>query len=190
MRMISAFLMITFFVLLFYFGAIRADGNDIFEEKVDLKDLKRGGDNAYFVPRHRGGDRDFYNHIEVKIKTTLRIADNDRDLEAQVYMYANEGRGDRTRAFGESEWEKVYDAPPGHEIRGIYDNEEDKYKKEIEDKFEGLLTNSCCEPIKESGNNFVRYYKIWGDFNGGESGSRTGVSVLFNRVYIELKRRR
>jgi hypothetical protein len=136
---------------------------------------------VYFIPPKVGqGDADFHKRIDITVEVQLRISNDKNKIEARLYMYAYEGRHDWTEAEGYSNWEEVYRTESGWELTRI-----------ISPLFERLqyLDQTCCDADLYRGKELVELWTILGDTDGSEAGTRTGVSVSFRPIRVELQRK-
>ncbi|NJO17825.1 MAG: hypothetical protein HC877_19470 [Thioploca sp.] len=135
---------------------------------------------AYFIPPKVGqGDSDFHKRVDIITKVELHISNDRNKIEARLYMRAYEGRHDWTKSEGYSNWEEVYRTEPGWELTRIFSPPFETFQ---------YLDETCCHTDLHWGKNLVELWTILGDTDGSEAGTRTGVSVSFKQVQVELQR--
>lgn len=139
------------------------------------------GRDVYFIPPKVGrGDTDFKKRVEIIVQVEVRISNDKKKIEARLYMDAYEGRHDWTRATGHSNWEEIYETESGWELIRIISPSDESLR---------YLDKTCCHIDRHRGEELVESWEVIGDTDGGEAGKRTGVSVSFRRIQVELQKR-
>lgn len=131
-----------------------------------------------FVPPWiRGGDRDFHgNGPRVNLFTELQVR-NANELWARVWMRAKETRSDWTEVEGSADF-LMYRDPGVAEIRRILSDRMSSHT---------FIDDNHGDDIRVLGTDeLVNSYIVTGDTRGDEAGIRTGVSVHFNPVTLEV----
>lgn len=132
-----------------------------------------------FIPPLTEGDREYAGHgPRVNLHTRLEVR-NSNELWARVWMRARETKRDWTTAEGTAEYLVYRDREISRIYRILSDPVSfDSY--EDTDHEDDVLVQSDAELVKE--------YVVTGDTKGSEAGLRTGVTVHFNPVTLDVER--
>jgi len=132
-------------------------------------------DTPKFVPPLVGGDDEFKGHgPDVKVSARLRVR-NGSELWATVTMHAKETVRDYTEVSGTADY-LMYKAD--EPILRIVSDPYSEASYRDDDHDEDRIALGVGE--------LVRQFTCVGDIKGREAGSRTGVTVSFNPVTIEV----
>jgi hypothetical protein len=128
-----------------------------------------------FIPPKVGGDSDFKGHgpkVDVSARLVVR---NECELWATIQMHAKETRKDYTEVNGSADFLMWKHGKPILKIVS------DTYSETSYTD-----TNHDDDVLPIGAGELVRQFVCVGDTKGDEAGSRTGVSVTFNPVTIEV----
>jgi hypothetical protein len=133
-----------------------------------------------FIPPHTRGDRDFDGDGEgpdITSSATLRV-EGGKSLILTLGMRAVERTPDYTTAEGTQEYE-IYRADPGYKISRIYtDTETPHFYRD---------TNTSNDIFDMGQSDLVKTFNFVGDTSGNEAGDKTRMTVLLNRILLEVK---
>jgi hypothetical protein len=127
------------------------------------------------IPPKVGGDAEFAGHgpnVRVTTRLTMR---NGRELWATVTMHAKETKRDYTEVNGSADF--LMYRHPAAILRIVSDTYSEASYTD---------TDHEDDVIPVGAGELVREFVCVGDTKGKEAGSRTGVSVYFNPVTIEV----
>jgi len=153
--------------------AVFGRGTPVCGSKVEQLD----GRKVTFKPRRAGrGDADFHGHGP-EVRTTVTLLPAPDVLRARVYMKARETRSDWTEASGYQDFE-LYRPPPGWAIKRLPGTPQASHS--YVDRDHNLDSYDL-------GGGLVKRLEYVGDTSGNEAGTRTQVTVFFNRIPVELR---
>ncbi|QTN31202.1 hypothetical protein HZ994_02280 [Akkermansiaceae bacterium] len=129
-----------------------------------------------FVPPLIGGDAEFKGHgPDVHVSARLRVR-NGNELWATITMHAKETKKDYTEVSGSADY-LMWKQEGGAILRIVSDSfSECRYRDTDHD--DDVLVMGAGELVRE--------FRCVGDTKGKEAGSRTGVTVTFNPVVIDV----
>jgi hypothetical protein len=133
-----------------------------------------------FVPPHTRGDRDFDGDGEgpnVNASATLSIVGGNT-LVLTLAMRAVEPVPDYTTAEGSRDFE-IYRAEPGMKISRIFSDTESSYVY--------TDTNHNPDLFDLGQSDLVKTFNFIGDTSGNEAGDETRMTVLLNRMLLEVR---
>jgi hypothetical protein len=132
-----------------------------------------------FIPPHTRGDRDFDGDGEgpdITSSAMLRI-EGGKSLVLTLSMRAVERTPDYTTAEGSQDYE-IYRTEPGYRISRIYtDTETPHFYRD---------TNHNNDTFDMGQSDLVKTFTFVGDTSGNEAGDETRMTVLLNRILLEL----
>jgi Thiol-activated cytolysin len=133
-----------------------------------------------FIPPHTRGDRDFDGDGEgpdVNASAMLRI-EGGNVLVLTLAMKAVEPVPDYTTAEGSQDFE-IYRADPGMKISKVFSDTESSY----------FYTDANLDPdvFNLGDSDFVKTFTFVGDTSGSEAGDRTRMTVMLNKILLEVK---
>jgi hypothetical protein len=137
------------------------------------------GKEFTFIPPHTRGDRDFDGDGEgpnVNASAMLRV-EGGKALVLTLAMKAVEPVPDYTTAEGTQDFE-IYRADPGFKISKVFTDTESSY----------FYTDTNFNPdIFDLGqSDLVKTFSFVGDTSGNEAGDETRVTVLLNKMLLEV----
>jgi len=139
------------------------------------------GVSPKFIPPHTGGDADFDtadgNPTTVRLRGEISVSD--QQILGRVYMYAREHDSDYTTVDGWSNWQSLYAAPAGWKILSVRPTA----ASEVNAQLTGHETPDYGTPAGE----VVQNFHVWGDRDGDEAGTYTGVEVTWQDLNITLE---
>jgi hypothetical protein len=127
-------------------------------------------------PRAGSGDAEFKGHGPA-VSTSVTLLPAPDILRARVYMKARETKSDWTEASGAQDFE-LYRPPPGWAIERLPGTTQASHS--YTDSNHDLDTFQL-------GGGPVKRLVYMGDTDGNEAGTRTQVTVSFNRIPVELR---
>lgn len=132
-----------------------------------------------FVPLHTRGDLDS-NGNGPKIDITVSLNQQETSIFAQIYMKAEETKEDWTTSEGTSNPITLYTAPAGWRIKRVITESWSEYHK---------TDGDVAVDVEQRGpGGLVNRFEVTGDTKSDEdAGVRTGVSVTFNPIQVELE---
>ncbi|MFC5828287.1 hypothetical protein [Nonomuraea insulae] len=147
--------------------------------------------DKFVPPWVRQGNKDFSGHgLRVQVWAQLRSNQSQTALSLWVTMIATETRSDWTKVNGTRSY-PFYTAPPGYRIRTVTDHIDRTLNRsdfrtytdiDHADDVMGPGVTSAAHP------SFVQQYRVTGDTNGIEAGSRTGVTTTTKGMVITSRR--
>jgi hypothetical protein len=132
-------------------------------------------DTPKFIPPHVRGDRDFDGHGPIADVSARLSIHNGNELWVRVTMNARETQRDYTQAVGSADYLMHVDDNP---IMRIVSDRYSAARYTDSNHDEDVITLGVAELVRE--------FQCDGDTSGKESGIRTGVTVKFNPVTIEV----
>jgi hypothetical protein len=136
------------------------------------------GKQFTFIPPHTRGDRDFDgNGPNVNASATLRLEGN-KTLVLTLTMKAEETKSNYTTAEGTQDYE-LYRAEPGMIISKVFTDTESNYFYKD--------TNKNDDVFDLGQSDLVQSFTFIGDTTGNEAGDRTRVTVMLNKILLEVK---
>ena len=167
-----------------------------------------------FIPPHvSGGDRDFGGKCDISVSAEVLVHDANK-LVVQIEMDATEPRSNWTKAYGKSDLDRaeylLFTAPDGFRITRIVSPGRPFDRLSYLDRDHGddvfvtrelhrvqktkVRIGAMIVPIVLAAardytqNGLVEVWRIVGDTKGGESGSRTGVTLRLRPVVVEIRK--
>lgn len=135
------------------------------------------GKRTYFPPLVKG-DRDFFGHgPRVTCTVSLAVVNDDTQIEARIYMKAEETEWGNTTAEG-TDAAIIYSAPTGKMITRVVGTLTDSIT---------YVDDSWAEDVFERGDGSpVERYLFIGNSDGPDVGVNTRVIVEYNQLQIEI----
>lgn len=131
---------------------------------------------TFVPPRVGSGDADFAGHGPA-VSTIVTLLQAPDVLRARVYMKARETRSDWTEASGSMDFE-LYRPPAGWVVERLAGATQASHSY--------VDSNHDLDSF-EMGGGLVKRLVYVGDTDGDEAGTRTKVTVSFNRIPLELR---
>jgi hypothetical protein len=145
----------------------------------------------YVPPWVRQGNKDFSGHgPRVRLWAHLRNNPNQTALSLWITMTARETRPDWTKVDGTNSF-PFYTAPPGYKIWTVTDLvgrplTRSDFRTYLDiDHADDVMGPGVTDAAHPS---FVQQYRVTGDTNGLEAGSRTGVATSTKWMVITSRR--
>ena len=139
-----------------------------------------GRSPKYTPPRIRGDfdlDTDKGNPAAVHLVGEISVAE--QQVLGRVYMYVRESDPDHTSVEGWSEWQTLYDAPAGWKITSV--------RPTAASVVDAQLTSHETPDYGSPAGEVVQNFHVWGDRDGNEAGTYTGVEVTWQNLNITLE---
>lgn len=153
--------------------AVIQPATPVCESKADNVD---GLKVTFRPPRAGRGDADFGGHGPA-VSTTVTLLPAADVLRARVYMRARETKADWTEASGSQDFE-LYRPPAGWVIERLGGATQASHSY--------VDSNHELDSF-DLGGGLVKRLVYMGDTDGDEAGTRTQVTVSFNRIPVELR---